>query len=82
MLASELVERGVSSDDRRRASLSLTRRGKAIYAEIVPLARSVEAKLLETLSEQETAQLDVLLTKLQSRANELSGPSYKASPND
>ena len=82
LLASGLVERGIAADDRRRASLSLTRRGKAIYAEIVPLARSVEADLLETLTAQETAQLDVLLTKLQSRADELSGPSYKASPND
>ncbi len=85
LLTSGLVERGISADDRRRASLTLTRRGKAIYREIVPLARSVEARLMETLTLEEASQLDVLLTKLESRASELSGPAgagFNASPND
>ena len=85
LLASGLIERGISADDKRRASLTLTRRGKAIYAKIIPLAHSVEASLLETLTDEETAQLDVLLTKLQSRAEELSAPAgagFKGSPND
>ncbi len=33
LLASGLIERGISADDRRRASLTLTRRGEAINAE-------------------------------------------------
>lgn len=85
LLASGLVERGISADDRRRVSLTLTRRGKAIYGEIVPLARSVEASLMETLTVEEASQLDVLLTKLQLRADELSSPAgvgINASPND
>lgn len=85
LLASGLVERGISADDKRRASLTLTRRGKAVYAEIVPLARSVEASLLETLTDEEASQLDRLLTKLMSRADELSSPAgadFGASPND
>lgn len=85
LLASGLIERGISADDRRRASLTLTRRGEAINAEIVPLARSVEASLMETLSVEEASQLDRLLTKLTSRADKLSGPAgagFNDSPND
>jgi DNA-binding MarR family transcriptional regulator len=85
LLASGLIERGISADDRRRAPLTLTRRGKAIYAQIVPLAHSIEASLMETLTQEEASQLDILLTKLQSRADQLSGPAgagFNASPND
>ncbi|MHA1538563.1 MAG: MarR family winged helix-turn-helix transcriptional regulator [Alphaproteobacteria bacterium] len=82
LLASGLIGRGVSADDKRRASLTLTARGKKIYSEIVPLAHNIEASLLETLSPEETSQLDVLLSKLQKRATELSGPGFGASPND
>lgn len=85
LLASGLVERGISADDRRRASLTLTLQGEAIYAEIVPLARSVEASLMATLTAEETSQLDRLLTKLQSRASELSDRAtagFNAGPND
>ncbi len=78
LLASGLIERGISSDDRRRASLTLTQRGKLVYAEIVPLAHSVEASLLETLTDKEASQLDSLLTKLQLRADEFSKPSCTA----
>jgi len=75
LLAAGLIERGISSDDRRRVSLTLSQPGKLVYAEIVPLARSVEASLLETLTKKEASQLDGLLTKLQLRADELSEPS-------
>ena len=85
LMASGLIERNISADDRRRSSLSLTKEGKAIYVEIVPLAHSTEARLLETLTAEEKAQLDHLLAKLQSRADELSGPASSgldSSPND
>jgi len=85
LMASGLIERNISAEDRRRSSLSLTKEGNAIYVEITPLAHSTEARLLETLTAEEKAQLDHLLSKLQSRAGVLSGPASSgldSSPND
>jgi len=79
-----LVERAVSEADRRRSVLSLSKKGEAIYANIVPLARRAEGRLLETLNDAELDQLDRLLAKLQDRAAELFGPDSPDfdSPND
>ena len=51
----------------RRAILKLTAKGRQIYREIVPLARTYEARLLEGLSPREQGSLDSLLAALAER---------------
>ena len=69
LLADGLLERAVDPADRRRAPLRLSRKGRRIYEQIVPLALRREAELLECLSAKETEQLDRLLAKLQAQAD-------------
>ncbi len=69
---SRLVEHGrvasqVDAQDRRRSILTLTSKGRKVYREIVPLARSYEARLLDGLSLREQQSLDRLLSKLADR---------------
>ena len=71
MLADGVVEREPDSTDRRRASLRLSASGLAIYAELVPVARAYERRLLEILTDEERQALDHLMTKLTRRGREL-----------
>ncbi len=57
--------------DARRQLLSLSRAGEKIYAEIVPLALSLEQKLIDQLSAADQAQLDHLVMKLTETARSL-----------
>ncbi|AWK86164.1 MarR family winged helix-turn-helix transcriptional regulator [Azospirillum thermophilum] len=76
MLESALILRESGTSDRRKALLTLTPKALAIYAEIVPLALAYESDLTGALSDEEAAMLDRLLTKLQSRADQLApGPA-------
>ncbi len=59
-----LVERATDLDDRRRASLHLTPKGRAIHADIVPLALKYEADLCQVLSGGERETLNVLCDRL------------------
>ncbi|WP_017930553.1 MarR family winged helix-turn-helix transcriptional regulator [Robiginitomaculum antarcticum] len=64
-----LVDKGfvlrIPSDyDKRLHNIVLTQRGREIYAEVMPLARAYETKLLDRLSETEHSALDAILTKL------------------
>jgi DNA-binding MarR family transcriptional regulator len=58
------VERQRVGSDGRRASIRLTRRGRAVYRRLVPLALSLEQQLLEGLNRSEKRQLDRILSKL------------------
>lgn len=58
-------------DDRRSALLTLTKVGRTVYNEIVPLALEREADLLQILDATERAQLDALLAQLGSRADRI-----------
>ena len=71
MLDSALILRESGDTDRRKALLTLTPKALAIYAEIVPLALAYEAQLTSALTEEEEAQLDRLLKKLQAQADQL-----------
>jgi DNA-binding MarR family transcriptional regulator len=71
--AAALIERGlVAADDNpadgRSHFLSLTDDGRALYAEIAPVALSTEAALFETLSADERATLESLLRRIESAA--------------
>lgn len=59
-----LVERSADLDDRRRASLHLTRKGHAMHADIVPLALKYEAELYQALSAEERLTLNALCDRL------------------
>jgi DNA-binding MarR family transcriptional regulator len=55
-------------NDRRRAALRLSARGRRIYDQVVPLARAYEAELLGALSEAERRSLDRLVAHLDEAA--------------
>jgi len=64
MLRRGLVERTVDNRDRRRSALRLSKRGRSIHNEIVPMALEYERRLLESLTAEERAALDSLLKRL------------------
>lgn len=67
-----LVARRTSSKDRRVVHLNLTREGRSVYLQIVPMALRYEAQILGILDENEREQLDRILTKLQHGVDDLS----------
>jgi DNA-binding MarR family transcriptional regulator len=71
--AAGLVARRIDHEDRRRSVLSLTGRGRAVHDRIVPLAREVEARLLDGLDAGERALLSALIDRLGRRAADLGG---------
>jgi len=70
-----LVSRTPNPDDRRASDVRLTGEGRAIYAEVAPLALDYERALLETFSADERAQLSRLLDRLAERV-EVAGSTY------
>ncbi len=65
------ITRSFADADRRRSILQLSAEGEAVYAEVVPQARALEAQLIESLDPTELAALDRLLRRLTARAREL-----------
>ncbi len=59
------VARAEATDDRREVMLELTPKGRAVYAELVPLLLKREEAILSCLSADERAQLDHLMDKLE-----------------
>lgn len=74
LASARLVSRRTDPADRRRATIAMTARGTAVYREIVPLALSREAILLDGFSAEERRTLDRLLDRLAARAGDLAGP--------
>lgn len=68
-----LVGRSENATDGRSHVLSLTPEGRALHAEITPLALAYEAALIEGLSPQEVTLLKRLLDRVQAAAGQLSG---------
>jgi DNA-binding MarR family transcriptional regulator len=69
-----LVRRLPNRSDGRSHRLELTRSGRRIYRDIVPLALEHEARLLRGLDRREIARLDGLLRQLEQTAEGLAGP--------
>lgn len=65
------LKRTSDREDRRRATLRLSRKGREVHRQIVPLARSYEAKLMASLNDRERAALDRLVEGLTAVAQEL-----------
>lgn len=66
-----LIQRAPNISDGRSHHLALTDGGKALYAEIMPLALEMEAQVVEVLDPHEQAQFSLLLGKLLARADAL-----------
>ncbi len=60
-----LVERTSNADDRREMQLRLTKAGRALYAELVPLALERERALMSCLSEEELRSFNEGLERLE-----------------
>jgi len=66
LLERELVERVANVDDRREFRLRMTRKGKALYDELIPRLLRREQEILTCLSTQERNELGRLLGKIES----------------
>lgn len=58
------VRRATADHDKRQSVLSLTARGKKVYAEVAPLAREHERRLLAHLDADEQRWLGQIIDKL------------------
>lgn len=68
-----LIERATDRNDRRRASLELSARGRAMHGRIVPLALAYEGRLCGALSAEERQRFDGLADRLFAHARKLRG---------
>jgi DNA-binding MarR family transcriptional regulator len=71
LLQRGLVERATDRNDRRRASLKQSARGRAMHARIVPIALAYEKRLYEALADDERRQFDTLAQRLFDHAKAL-----------
>ena len=67
LLERGLLHRETHGDDRRRSVLELSDAGRAVYAEVAPLALAYERDLLSPLSADERLQFSRMLEKLGER---------------
>ncbi len=68
----KLVQTKTAATDGRRRLLSLTKSGKQIYDEVIPIAKRYEARLLAALTPQEQFELQKITEKLLQSTSELS----------
>ena len=71
LMKRNLVERATDRQDRRRATLRLSGRGRAMHARIVPLALEYEVQLCQALSAEERQTFDALSDRLFAHAKRL-----------
>jgi DNA-binding MarR family transcriptional regulator len=77
-----LVARVPNPGDGRSHLLALTGEGRAIHAEVMPLARATERELLGGFEGAEEAALRDLLARLRARATWLTGPEREGPEQD
>jgi len=70
LIKNDYITRSEDLADRRRQVLNLSDVGRDIYDRIVPLAQQYENDLMASLSDDERNQLDSIIEKLMSRAQE------------
>jgi DNA-binding MarR family transcriptional regulator len=61
----QLVERVENEDDRREFSLRMTRKGRALYEELIPRLLRKEHEILSCLSAQERRDFAIALGKIE-----------------
>jgi DNA-binding MarR family transcriptional regulator len=65
LLGRQLVERVENADDRREYRLRMTRKGKALYEELIPRLLRREQEILSCLSAKERKDFALLLGKIE-----------------
>jgi DNA-binding MarR family transcriptional regulator len=65
LMKRQLVERVENQDDRREFKLRLTRKGKALYQQLIPRLKRREQEILSCLSAQERKDFARLLGKIE-----------------
>ena len=65
LMTRQLVERVENEDDRREFQLRMTRKGKALYEELIPRLRRKEHEILSCLSAQERKEFALVLGKIE-----------------
>jgi len=65
LTARQLVERVENADDRREFRLRMTRKGKALYGELIPRLKRKEQAILSCLSAQERRDFAHMLGKIE-----------------
>jgi DNA-binding MarR family transcriptional regulator len=65
LMERQIVERVENADDRREFRLQLTRKGNALYEELIPRLLRREQAIFSCLSAQERRQLGKLLDKIE-----------------
>jgi DNA-binding MarR family transcriptional regulator len=65
LMKRQMVERVANADDRREFRLRLTRKGAALYEELIPRLLRREQEILSCLSAQERKNLALLLGKIE-----------------
>lgn len=66
LMQRQIVERVENEDDRREFRLQLTRKGRALYEELIPRLLRKEQEILACLSAQERKDFAALLGKIES----------------
>ena len=69
LVSKKLLTRESRPGDRRQAALSLTEKGRALYAELFPLVFAINQELLTVLASAEVTLLDSALDRLHARAD-------------
>ena len=65
LMTRQLVERVENEDDRREFALRMTRKGKALYEELIPRLLRKEQEMLSCLSAQERRDFALMLGKIE-----------------
>jgi DNA-binding MarR family transcriptional regulator len=65
LMRRQLVERVENTDDRREFSLRLTRKGRALYEELIPRLLSKERDIMACLTADERASFALALGKIE-----------------
>ena len=65
LMTRQLVERVENEDDRREFQLRMTRKGKALYEELIPRLKRREQQILSCLSAQERKDFAIVLGKIE-----------------
>ncbi|WP_020592978.1 MarR family winged helix-turn-helix transcriptional regulator [Kiloniella laminariae] len=70
LLKAGYLERGVSSADKRRVNLFLTREGRQVLSELIPQVRAREQEILAGLSPEEERLLRSLMARVRKNAED------------
>jgi DNA-binding MarR family transcriptional regulator len=65
LMARQLIERVENEDDRREFALRMTRKGKALYEELIPRLLRKEQEIMSCLSAQERKDFAAMLGKIE-----------------